>query len=126
MQVHIDELNSFNQYYIEITRRLDRISDIIDDMTRRITERINFYCNIHNHYYSCNKCEFQKNYSSKKIQRVWRKYIYNKRDNAARVIQNGLHNWLAKPVCNDGTIGIIPRLAMRENDEELTKLNYYK
>ena len=33
-----------------------------------------------------------------------------KRNNAAKIIQNGCHNWLYSPKCRDGTIGIIPRL----------------
>ena len=32
------------------------------------------------------------------------------RDHAARTIQKGLHNWLYKGKCKDGTIGIMPRL----------------
>ena len=29
---------------------------------------------------------------------------------ALRVIKNGIHNWLYKPLCDDDTIGIVPRL----------------
>ena len=33
-----------------------------------------------------------------------------RQDHAARTIQNGLHNWLYKAKCKDGTVGIVPRL----------------
>lgn len=53
-----------------------------------------------------------------------------KRNRAAKIIQNSCYNWLAKPLCKDGTIGIIPRLMMRQNEEEMnnylkTKINNY-
>lgn len=36
---------------------------------------------------------------------------YEKRQNdAARVIQNGCHNWIWSPLCKDNTVGIRPRL----------------
>jgi Leucine-rich repeat (LRR) protein len=35
-------------------------------------------------------------------------------ETAARVITRGCHNWIWKPFCNDGTIGIRPRLDMQE------------
>lgn len=37
-------------------------------------------------------------------------YKYLTKDEAARIIQKGCHNWLYKPKCKDGTIGIVPRL----------------
>lgn len=33
---------------------------------------------------------------------------------AAIIIQRACHNWLYKPVCKDGSVGILPRLSMRE------------
>ncbi len=35
-------------------------------------------------------------------------------DEAARTIQRGCHNWLWKPKCNDGTLGINVRLSLKE------------
>ena len=35
---------------------------------------------------------------------------YSKRVLAAKIITNGCHNWIWKPMCNDGTIGIRPKL----------------
>ena len=32
---------------------------------------------------------------------------------AARIIQNGCHNWLYNPKCRDGTIGIVPNLSLK-------------
>ena len=38
----------------------------------------------------------------------------DKEDKAARIIQKGCENWLWKPLCKDGTIGIMPRIAMKK------------
>jgi hypothetical protein len=38
---------------------------------------------------------------------------YNKCKSAALVITRNCHNWILKPLCNDGTIGIRPRLDTR-------------
>ena len=38
---------------------------------------------------------------------------YKIKNNAARVIQNGCHNWLWSPKLKDGSIGIVPRLALQ-------------
>jgi hypothetical protein len=46
-----------------------------------------------------------------KIKKVYKTH-YNRRKKAANVINNGCHNWVWKPECNDGTIGIRPRLDM--------------
>ena len=46
-----------------------------------------------------------------KIQRCWMNY---KRNRAARIIQKACENWLYKPMCNDGTIGIVPRLMVEK------------
>jgi hypothetical protein len=34
-------------------------------------------------------------------------------EKAARLIQKYCHNWLWKPLCKDGSIGIIPRLMLK-------------
>jgi len=39
------------------------------------------------------------------------------RQNAARIIQKGLHNWLWSPRCKDGTVGIVPRLGWKHCQE---------
>lgn len=46
------------------------------------------------------------------IQRQWKAYREIKH-NAARIIQRGMHNWLWKPVCKDGTVGINLRLGLK-------------
>jgi hypothetical protein len=33
---------------------------------------------------------------------------------ASEIIQNGCHNWLYKPQCNDGSMGIVPRITLRK------------
>jgi hypothetical protein len=38
---------------------------------------------------------------------------------AMTIIQKGCHNWIWKPLCNDGTIGIRPRLDMIDLGIEL-------
>jgi ankyrin repeat protein len=38
------------------------------------------------------------------------KFIETRRNHAARVIQKGCENWLWKPLCKDGTLGIRPRM----------------
>jgi Leucine-rich repeat (LRR) protein len=48
----------------------------------------------------------------KKFQRRFRlRFLRNK---SARIIQNGCHNWLWKPVCADGSTGIVPRLLIEK------------
>jgi hypothetical protein len=47
-----------------------------------------------------------------KIKKVYKRH-YNKRKEAANVINRGCHNWVWKPECKDGTIGIRPRLDMK-------------
>jgi len=42
------------------------------------------------------------------------KIRYRIKNEKARIIQAGCENWLYKPYCNDNTIGIVPRLAMKE------------
>ena len=42
------------------------------------------------------------------------KLRFKKKDISVRIIQKGCHNWLYKPLCNDGTIGIVPRLFMKQ------------
>lgn len=41
-----------------------------------------------------------------------------KRENAARVIQRGCHNWLFKGRCKDGSVGIVPRLSIESLKRE--------
>lgn len=48
----------------------------------------------------------------RKIQRFVKEW-YKKRSNAVRIIQQGCHNWLYSPKCRDGTIGIVPRLSLK-------------
>ena len=50
------------------------------------------------------------------IQRQWKKYKKNTllhKHNAAKIIQRGMHNWLWKPICKDGTMGINLRLGLK-------------
>ena len=44
-----------------------------------------------------------------KIARVYKAH-YAKRKKAAKIITQGCHNWVWKPICRDGNIGIRPRL----------------
>jgi hypothetical protein len=37
----------------------------------------------------------------------------NKKEEAARIIQRNCNNWLWKPICNDGKLGINPRLSLK-------------
>ena len=39
--------------------------------------------------------------------------LHYKRNKSAHIIQNGCHNWLYKPYCRDGTIGLVPILGMK-------------
>ena len=50
----------------------------------------------------------------KRLQRRIRIKLRVKRNKAARVIQNGCHNWLWKTECKDGTMGIVLRLSLKE------------
>jgi hypothetical protein len=47
----------------------------------------------------------------------WNEFNYDKyiRDQAARIIQRGCHDWLWKPILKDGKPGIVLRLSM-QND----------
>lgn len=49
----------------------------------------------------------------KKLQRRM-KIRYKIKNEKAKIIQAGCENWLYKPYCNDNTIGIVPRLSMKE------------
>jgi hypothetical protein len=55
-----------------------------------------------------------KDYAAIRIQRWWRRWRCRR---AALVIQKGCHDWLHKPVCRDGTLGINLRLLLRESRE---------
>jgi hypothetical protein len=45
------------------------------------------------------------------------KYLARIFDTRARIIQRNCANWLYKPSCNDGTIGVVPRLFLRKLNE---------
>jgi hypothetical protein len=47
--------------------------------------------------------------SIKKCSRTIKNW-YKTHKEAATIITQGCHNWIWKPFCNDGTIGIRPRL----------------
>jgi len=51
--------------------------------------------------------------AARRIQRAYLRH-YTRRKAAARKIVEGCHNWVWKPKCKDGTIGIRPRLDLRE------------
>jgi Leucine-rich repeat (LRR) protein len=53
--------------------------------------------------------EFEEYKAARRIQRVYLRH-YTRRKAAARKIVEGCHNWVWKPKCKDGTIGIRPRL----------------
>jgi hypothetical protein len=55
-----------------------------------------------------------KQEAARKIQRVVYLRHYTRRRVAARKITRGCHAWVWKPMCKDGTIGIRPRLDMKE------------
>lgn len=38
--------------------------------------------------------------------------IFDKQIFALKIIKKGMQNWLYSPMCKDGTIGIVPRVAM--------------
>jgi len=44
----------------------------------------------------------------------YKEYVLLTKKKAALVITKGCHNWVWKPRCKDGTIGIRPRLDMKE------------
>ena len=49
----------------------------------------------------------------RRFQIRWRIRTRCKKERAAKIIQRGLHNWLWKPVCRDGTVGIGARLSWK-------------
>jgi hypothetical protein len=51
--------------------------------------------------------------AARRIQSVYLRH-YTRRRVAARKITRGCHAWIWKPMCKDGTIGIRPRLDMRD------------
>ena len=51
--------------------------------------------------------------AARQIQRAYLRH-YTKRRVAARKITRACHAWIWKPKCKDGTIGIRPRLDMKE------------
>jgi hypothetical protein len=54
---------------------------------------------------------YLKDTYANKIQRAYLKH-FTRRKYAAMIISRGCHNWVWKPECKDGTIGIRPRLDM--------------
>lgn len=40
--------------------------------------------------------------------------LVKKKEASAKIIQKNCHNWLWKPVCDDGTVGINPRLSLKQ------------
>lgn len=57
--------------------------------------------------------EFKEYKAARRIQRAYLRH-YTRRKVAARKIIEGCHAWVWKPICQDGTIGIRPRLDTRE------------
>ena len=62
-----------------------------------------------------NEWTYEKYKMACKIARVY-KIHYTKRIKAAAIITEGCHNWVWKPICRDGSIGIRPRLDMKHYD----------
>ena len=93
----------------------------IENLPSSLTE---FQCSWHKIKYIDNISIGQLNFSNdhrnfirqyniiKRLQRRIKRRT--KREKAAKIIQAGCENWLYKPYCNDNTIGIVPRLAMKE------------
>jgi hypothetical protein len=55
--------------------------------------------------------KYDKYFACIRIQRAFR---YKRQKCAATIIQNGCHNWLWKPKCDDGTVGIQCRMMVKE------------
>ena len=106
-----DSLTEFNCNYTDVSK--------IENLPSSLTS---FNCSWNNIKYIDNipigqlnfsKWDFIKQYNTiKRLQRRIRRRT--KREKAAKIIQAGCENWLYKPYCNDNTIGIVPRLAMKE------------
>lgn len=61
--------------------------------------------------------KFMKQYNIiRKLQRRI-KINYKKKNKSARIIQKGCEDWLWKPVCNDGNMGINVRIGFRKCEE---------
>ena len=58
---------------------------------------------------------FQKEFVSDDTYR----YIYK---NVVRIIQQGCHNWLYKPLCKDGTTGIVIKLGYEKIQEAVKQI----
>jgi hypothetical protein len=58
-----------------------------------------------------------KGYQS--VRRIQKRMKRRYKKAKAIIIQRGCHNWIWKPLCNDGTVGIRPRL-----DTEALGLNF--
>jgi hypothetical protein len=67
-----------------------------------------WYNNTIKKYISARRIKYK---SARRIQRVYLRH-YTKRKAAATKITRGCHNWVWKPMCKDGSIGIRPRLDM--------------
>jgi hypothetical protein len=53
--------------------------------------------------------------AAEKIQKMYLRH-YTRRKYAAMIIKSYCHNWRWKPKCKDGSIGIVPRLHLRESN----------
>ncbi len=85
----------------------------------------------------CNKLIYLASINAKKVimKKVVKKYIrtfifnlkyryhdkftekyekFQRRTEAAIIIQRACHNWIFSPICKDGSIGIYPRLSMKK------------
>ena len=92
----------------------------------QITKIENLPSTLQNFYCAGNPIEFVDNvqfnsinFTLKGYQAIKRiqkrmKRRYRKKFEAANIIQRGCHNWLWKPICNDGTLGINCRISIKE------------
>ena len=114
----INQINKMNWEWIP--QGLRENLDVIDLWCNRITklswEGCHWNLKIYPEEY---QEEFEKYKAATRIQRVWLRK-YTKRKYAAKVITDACHNWIWKPLCKDGTIGIRPRLDILALDEYLT------
>ena len=52
--------------------------------------------------------------SFKLLKKYYNFETIQKRNNAAKIIHKGCHNWLYAPVCKDNSIGIVPKLMLKK------------
>ena len=108
-----DSLQEFNCGYNGITR-IENLPDSLQQF-RYYNNPIEFVDNLGiNEYKSVFDYFRVKDYTNiKKCSRTITNYKKRQKE-AATVITQGCHNWIWKPLCNDGTIGIRPRLDTRD------------